>query len=216
MKKVKKIIVIGSGGHAKVVIDILHEMGNYEIIGVTSNSLLKGTIFSGYKVLGDDNSLIEFSSKEISIAMGIGGFRDNVLREKIFRLIKSLGFSFVNVIHPSAKISKTVKLGESVVIFPGVVVNTDVEIGDNTIIATSSSIDHETFVGENVLISAGVTIGAYSRINDNALIALGAKIISGVDIGKNVLVAAGAVVIKDVLPDEIVFGIPAAPKKRKL
>ena len=209
----KKVIVLGSGGHAKVVIDILHAMDTIEIFGITSKTLSEGENFSGYPVLGDDSVLEQFSNYEYLIAMGIGGYRDNNLREIVFKLVKSLDFEFINIIHPSAIISKTAIIGDSVTIFPGVVLNTEVQIGDNSIVATSSTIDHETIVGENFLISAGVTIGANAFINDNALLALGSKIISGIKVGRNALIAAGAVVINDVADNEIVFGIPARKKE---
>jgi UDP-perosamine 4-acetyltransferase len=208
----KKVIVIGSGGHAKVVIDILHEMQNVEIFGITSNSLSAGSFYIGYQILGDDEVLSQYVDQNYFIAMGLGGYRDNNLREKVYNYAKELGFSFINVIHPNAIISKTVKLGESIVIFPGVVLNTDVQIGNNSIVATGSTIDHETIIGNNVLVSAGVTVGACSKIQDNSLLALGSKVISGIAIGRNAVVAAGAVVIKNVQNNETVFGIPAKPK----
>lgn len=211
----KKVIIIGSGGHAKVVIDILLEMKDVEIIGLTSNNLYAGTLFAGFKVIGDDKILTKYLNKDYLIAIGIGGYRNNNSREKIYKRIKQLGFQFINAIHPRAIISRTVILGEAIVIYPGVVVNSDVQIGNNTIIATGSTIDHETLVGNNVLISAGVTIGAYSIIEDNSLLALGSKIISGIKIGMNAIVAAGAVVVKDVLEYESVFGIPAKTKSNK-
>lgn len=209
----KNVIVIGSGGHAKVIIDIIQSMNKYKIIGITSQSFIKGEMFIGHEVIGDIDVLREYNPMECLIAMGIGGFRDNLTREKNFIAIKNMGFSFLNVIHPSAIISKTCLFGEGIVIFPGVILNTDVSVGDNTIIATGSTIDHETVIGKHTLVSAGVTIGAYTKINDHALIALGAKVVSGINIGKNSLVAAGAVVIKDVQDKEIVYGIPAKPIK---
>lgn len=209
----KKVIVIGSGGHAKVVIDILNLMSNIEIIGITSKSLHKGTEFFNYTVLGDDTILNEFVlDNEVYVAMGLGGFRDNNLRKQVYNYCKNLGLSFVNVIHPSAIISNTAKIGEGVVIFPGVVINTDVTIGNNVIIATNSSIDHETIISDHVLISAGAIIGAYTKIDDGALIALGANVVSGIIIGSNSLVAAGAVVINNVEAEESVYGIPAKVK----
>jgi UDP-perosamine 4-acetyltransferase len=212
----KKVIVIGSGGHAKVVIDILQEMKDNEIIGVTSNSPKTNSVFFGYPVLGDDNVLNGYLKHEnIYVAMGIGGYQDNHLRENVFHFIKSIGFTFINVIHPSAIISSSVKLGEGVVIFPGVVINTDVEIGNNTIVATGSSIDHETIVDDHVLISAGVTVGAYSTIEKGVLLALGSKVISGLTVGSYSLVAAGAVVVSNIDRNQRVFGIPAKPQKNK-
>jgi len=205
----KKVIVVGSGGHAKVVIDILHEMKSVEILGITSKSLLPGSTFFGYPIIGDDEILLKHTNSNYLIAMGLGGYRNNNLRTQLYSYIKKLGFNFINTIHPTAFISKTVKLGESVTIFPGAVINTDVQIGNNSIIATGATIDHETIIGNNVLISAGVTVGAYTVIKDNALLALGSKIISGITIGENSLIAAGAVVVNDIDNNESVFGVPA-------
>ena len=212
----KKVIVIGSGGHALVVIDILHSMTEYEIVGVTSNSLDINANFFNYPVLGDDKIIKEYVNDEnYFAAMGLGGYRNNNLRQKVFELVKSMGMSFINVIHPSAIISQTVKIGEGSVIFPGVVLNTKVQIGKNTIVATGSTVDHETIIGDHVLISAGVTIGAYSLVNNGALLALGSKIVSGITIGSNSLVAAGAIVINNIEENSKVYGIPAKEKYKK-
>jgi UDP-perosamine 4-acetyltransferase len=208
----KEIIVIGSGGHAKVVIDIIHEMEDCQIVGITSISLKLGSFFCGYPILGDDNILNEYRDKKnLLIAMGLGGYKDNILREKVFNLVKSIGFDFINVIHPSAIISRTVKMGEGIVIFPGVVINTDVELGNNIIVATGSTIDHETVVNDHTLISAGVTVGAYSSLGQGTLLALGSKVISGVTVGSYSLVAAGAVVVNNIGQNQRVFGVPAKP-----
>lgn len=209
----KKVIVIGSGGHAKVVIDILQEMKSVEIFGITSNSLKSGETFCGYLILGNDDDLLNYEPKDYDIVIGVGGFVNNKLRKEIYYKIKEKGFSFFNAIHPKATISKTAMIGEAVVIFPGVIVNTDVQIGHNTIIITGSSIDHESVIEDHVLVSAGVTIGANTLIKEGTLVALGAKIISGITIGKNCLIAAGAVVVNDINDDLKVFGIPAKSKE---
>lgn len=212
MKK-EKIILIGTGGHAGVVLDILNEIDQYEIIGVTTKGLNKGDYFKDILVLGDDSVLAEFKKKGIDkVALGIGGFKDNYLRKSIFLYLKELGFEVISVVHPKSIISRTVEIGEGACIFPGVIINSNVRIGNNVIIATGSSIDHETIIEDHVLISAGVTIGACSLIKQEALIALGAKIVSGISIGAETLIAAGAVVVQDIANNEKVYGIPAKKK----
>jgi sugar O-acyltransferase (sialic acid O-acetyltransferase NeuD family) len=209
----EKVIIIGSGGHAKVVIDIILEMGEFDIFGVTSNSIPKGEHFFGYLVLGDDDILPGLMKNGIiKVAMGLGGYRDNRIRKDVYNKVKMIGMKFINVIHPKSIISRSVVLGEAVTVFPGAIINTSVTIGNNVIVATGSSIDHETKIGDHVLISAGVTIGAYSIIGDEALLALGSKIISGITIGRNTLLAAGAVVVKSTGENSIMFGVPAKAK----
>jgi UDP-perosamine 4-acetyltransferase len=207
----KKAIIIGDGGHAKVIIDIIHEIGNIEIIGITSNMNYElNHRFCGYRILGKDD-IFKNIDKNIYAVMGIGGYRDNTLRKRVFEYVKGLNITFLNIIHPSAVVSKSVKMGEGVVVFPGVVLNTEVIVGDDTIIATGATVDHESFIGNHVLISAGVTIGANCEISNSTLVALGAKVISGLRIGENSLIAAGAVVVKDIQNNSKVFGIPAKP-----
>jgi len=211
----KKVIIVGSGGHAKVVIDILNEMDDIEIIGITSNSMEAGADFLNYPILGDDRILVKYANKKnYYAAMGLGGYRDNILRKKIFNGLKEQGINFLNVVHPSTTISKSAIIGEGVVVFPGVVINAEVQIGNNSIIATGSTIDHETIIGNHVLVSAGVTVGAYTKIEDEVLLALGSKVISGINIGHGSLVAAGSVVIGNVEKNKKVYGIPAKEKKQ--
>lgn len=208
----KDIIVVGSGGHAKVVIDIIQNMKKFQICGITSNSIPQGELFYGFNVLGKDDIIRDYNPNSYCLAMGIGGFKDNNLRKKVYDLLKSWGYTFVKVIHPTAIISESCIIGEGTVVFPGAILNTEVVVGNNTIIATGATIDHETKIGHHVLVSAGVNIGAYCVIEDSSLIALGAKVISGISIRNNALVAAGAVVVKDVQEQQTVFGVPAKVK----
>lgn len=213
----KNIIIIGDGGHAAVIIDIINTINKispeFKILGVTSNSSPAGTIFKNSPILGDDSYLNTLEINSVYLAMGLGGFRNNKLRKVVYDKCKLLGFSFINLIHPSAIVSDTVLMGEGITIFPGAVINTNVRIGNNTIIATSSSIDHDTIVGNNVLISAGVTVGADTTIESDSLLALGSKIISGLHLGENTLVAAGAVLINNTIENTTVYGIPAKEKR---
>lgn len=211
----EKIILIGAGGHAMIMVDIINEMNKYEIVGITTNNPEQNTYFEGIPIIGDDNVLLHYKQKGItSVAIGVGGFVNNNLRRKIYTHLKSLGFTIIQAIHPNTVISKTAILGEGITIFPGVIINPHVRVGNNVIIATGSTIDHESEIENHTLISAGVTIGGYSRVKEGALIALGAKIISGVEVGKNALVAAGAVVVSDIPDDSQVFGIPAKQKNK--
>lgn len=210
----KKIIIIGDGDHALVVIDILNEMKSsgedIEILGLTSINYEVGISFHGVKVLGNDDILLRYlNDQDIFIVLGVGGFKSNSVRKKMFIKFTELGLNYFNVIHPKSIISKSVKIGKGVVIFPNVILNANVEIGDNTIIATSTSVDHGTKINNHVLISAGVTIGGNVKIGEETLLALGSKVISNVNIGYCVLVAAGAIVVSDIEANKTVFGIPA-------
>lgn len=213
MKNKKRIIILGTGGHAKLLVDIAEQSGEYEVIGFTDKTRREGE-FAGYPVLGDDSILQKYLEEGLTtVAIGVGGFKDNLLRKEIYQRIKKQGFEVATIIHPSCIISPSVIIKEGAVLFAGVTINNDVEIGENTIIATSSTIDHDTIIGSHVLISAGVTIGAYTKIKEGVLCALGAKVISGVEIEKEILIGAGAVVVKDLMEKGLYIGCPAKIKK---
>ncbi|MCF6365365.1 MAG: NeuD/PglB/VioB family sugar acetyltransferase [Bacteroidales bacterium] len=208
----KKVIIVGDGGHAKILIDILLETKQYKILGVTSKQNNKKE-FCGLPVLGDDSVLYSYYEKGMkNIALGIGGFKDNKLRTAIFNKFHSKGFNIINAIHPKAVIAKSVLLNKGITVFAGAILNSEVKIGNNVIIATGATIDHESSIGDNCLISAGVTIGANVKVGKGTLCALGSKLISGINIGHMVLVAAGAVVVNDINANTSVFGIPAKEK----
>lgn len=209
----EKIIIIGAGGHAKVVIDIIELQSNYEIIGIIAQEDEKKKELFGYKIYKGDKYLLTFYNKGIkNIAIGIGGYKSNSLRKKIFNKVQKIGFNIPALIHPKAIVSSTAKIDDGSVIFAGVILNPEVQIRKNSIIATGSSIDHETIIEDHVLVSAGVTVGACTLIKEEVLVALGAKIISGVEIGSKALIASGAVVVNNINPETIVFGVPARSK----
>lgn len=208
----EKIIIIGDGGHARMILDFLEEKKIYDIIGITTNNQEKKD-FYGYPILGDDNQLEIYKKKGISkVAIGIGGFTNNILRKNVFNFAKSIGFVIETIIHDSAVISRYAKIGEGTVIMPNVTVNNDVVIGNNCVIANGAVISHETIIKDHVLISAGVIVGGNSIIDEGVLLALGSKVISGVKVGAHSLVAAGAVVVSNILENSKVFGIPAREK----
>lgn len=210
----EEIIILGTGGHAAVIIDIIESANKFKIIGITDITLSKGTIFKGYKILGNDSVLMDYFNNGCrNVAIGIGGYTNNNLRSTIFIKMKRMGFKIPHHIHPSANISRSVKIGEGSIIFSGVNINTDVIIGENNIIATGSNIDHETILGNNVLISAGVTLGGYVKISEKVLCAIGCNVVSGVEVGSEILIGAGALVVKSIFKPGIYLGIPAKLKE---
>jgi len=209
----KTIAVVGAGGHALIVLDILEKMGGVQIAGLVDPSLPPGSLCHGYSVLGNDDMLPALKAQGLNnLALGVGGFKNNGTRRAIFGRLKTAGFELISPIHPDSVVSPRASLGEGCCVFAGVTVNPACVLGDNVIIATNSSIDHETTLESHVLISAGCTIGGNVTIGEGSLVAIGATVVSGVKIGRNALVAAGAVVVKDVEDGLTVMGVPARVK----
>lgn len=214
IKMKDKIIIVGGGGHAKIIVDIISKLNKYEIEGIVEKNQNFDNSLNEYPFYYGDEYLQYFYKKGIKNAvLGVGGFKDNKVRKKLFNHMSSIGFKIENIIDPTAIISKSIKIGTGNTIFPGVVINTGVNIADNVIIATGTTIDHDTRIDNHVLVSAGVTIGGYCHIEEGSLIALGANIVSGVRIGNNSLIAAGSTVVNNIKENSKVYGIPAKPKQ---
>lgn len=205
----KDLIIIGDGGHANVLIDIIESSTDYNIIGLTSKESSNGSRY-GYPILGDDNVIDLYLSRGLTnIAIGVGAYMDNTYRDSLFHKMRKKGLNVVNLIHKSSHLGRNVKFGCGAVIFPGVILNSNVTVGNNVIIATGSTVDHDSIIEDSVLISAGVTVGAATKIGQRVLIALGAKLISHVEVAESTLIGAGAVVVKDIKISGKYFGIPA-------
>ncbi|MGE5607178.1 MAG: acetyltransferase [Bacteroidota bacterium] len=201
------VIVLGAGGHAKVLIDILR-LRNISILGVVCP---KSNDEYGLNIpwLGEDEILVNYLNQSIRLVNGIGSVKATLKRREIFEKYKKLGFNFSSVIHPSAVIAADVKLGEGVQIMAGAVLQTGSQIGENTIINTKVSVDHDCIIGAHVHLSPGVTLSGNVYIGNGTHVGTGANIIQGIKIGEGSLVGAGGLVIRDVKSKVTVFGVPA-------
>jgi sugar O-acyltransferase (sialic acid O-acetyltransferase NeuD family) len=205
----KPIIVLGAGGHTKVLIDALHQQ-SANLLGITdADPSLYGKSIMGIPIIGDDHSVLKYGVNDIVLVNGLGMVNRSGIRMQIYEIFKECGYSFVNVIHPSAVISPETQLAEGVHIMAGAIIQTSVTIGVNTIVNTRCSVDHECIVGNHVHIAPGATISGGVRIEDRVLIGAGATIIQGIHVGANSIVGAGAVVTEDIMDGVTVTGIPA-------
>lgn len=202
----KRIIILGAGGHAKVVLESLKSMF-HEIIGFTDiNS--KATLQT-LRYIGDDRAVLAYDPEEILLVNGLGSIKDTQKRKKLFDDFKQHGYSFLSAIHPSAIIADDVQLGEGVHIMAGGIVQPGSIIGSNTIVNTKASIDHDCSIGNHVHIAPGVTLSGNITVQDEVHIGVGATIIQAMTIENNSIIGAGAVVIRDVLANTTVAGVPA-------
>ncbi|MDI6703310.1 MAG: acetyltransferase [bacterium] len=212
----KKVVGVGAGGHAKVLIDILKKEDTYEIVGITDvKQELFGSEIFGIPIIGSDEELPRLFESGVGYAfIGVGSVRDPSLRTYLFRKTLQIGFRMINIVHKSAIISDEVVLGCGISIMAGAIINIGVKIGDNVIINTGAIIEHDCVIEDNVHISPGVKIGGGVRIGKDTHIGIGATIIQNKTIGEDVVVGAGSVVIRNV-PDRVtVVGSPAKILKK--
>lgn len=194
------VIIIGAGGHARVLLDAL-QLLPCGIIGFVDPAVAMGaTGPGGLPVLGGDEALKDYSPSEVQLVNGIGSIGATASRAAVWWRGKEAGFTFARVVHPSAIVSASAILGEGVQVMAGCVVQTGAEIGPNSIVNTCASVDHDCKIGESVHIAPSVTLSGNVRVGDRAHIGTGSIVIQGISIGADSLVAAGAVVYRD-LPE---------------
>src|SRR5690554_3324545 len=165
----KKIILLGAGGHASVVLNVLLQNNNIKIVGFTDSNYSENNTYKSYPIIGTDNILEEVFRVNIAdhAFITVGSTGDNVLRQELFNKIKSIGFKSLNIIHNKTIISKKeVQLGQGNFISAGVVINPDVEIGNNNIINTGSIIEHGCYIGNHIHIAPGAVLAGNVCVGD--------------------------------------------------
>jgi sugar O-acyltransferase (sialic acid O-acetyltransferase NeuD family) len=203
------IFLYGAGGHAKVVIDIIKESGKDSIRFLIDDAVnLKGTIFSGYPVVGTRHDLLDKLKKKPA-SRGIISIGENDVRYKIYQWFLKNGMQLATAIHPQACLAKSATLGYGTVLMAGVVINASVIVGNNSIINTHSSIDHDSNIGNHVHIGPGSVLCGNVTIGDLSMIGAGSTVVPNITIGKKVVVGAGSTVIHDVPDGIMVAGSPA-------
>lgn len=197
------VIVVGAGGHARVLIDVLQRCGR-EMIGLTDPSRKIGEDCYGVEVLGDDSALLSYSPDEIELVNGLGSIPGVDIRWKVAADFRSKGYRFAQVVHPSAIIGCDVSLGEGVQIMAGTVIQPGVSIGDFSIINTGATVDHDCRIGRMCHLAPGVTLSGTVDLGDYTHVGTGASIVQGITVGSNCVIAAGSVVYTDI-PDNVTF-----------
>ncbi len=201
-------VIIGAGGHGRVVLDIMQHEGLHEVIGfLDSNPDLHGRLMDGVEVLGPIQRLAGLKEKGVRGAIVAVGH--NGTRRSFGEQVQRLGHELVSAIHPSANIASNVSIGRGVVVAAGALVCAHCQIGDGVILNTGCLVDHETMIGTACHLCPGVKIAGRVTIESGAFVGIGATVIQHVRVGHDSVIGAGAVVLKDVPPMSTVVGLPA-------
>lgn len=206
----KKIILIGGGGHCKVVISQLEKLDKFEIAGIVDNYKPVGSSVMEVKVIGKDEDLENFYRKGIRCALiAVGSIKDNSKRHRLFDIAKRIGYEFPVIISPEAIVDESVKIDEGTLVMTGCIVNVDSFIGKDCIINTGAIIEHDCKIGNHCHIAPGVHLSGGVEIDDLSFVGIGSTIIQGIKIGRNVIVGAGSVVTNDIPDNAVVVGNPS-------
>jgi sugar O-acyltransferase (sialic acid O-acetyltransferase NeuD family) len=205
----KKIILLGSGGHASVLFEALSLL-NEQLKGIVDKQSKR--FFDHCPYLGDDVYLDSLEPSHFKLVNGIGrnGYQNR--RAEIFQNFKTKGFDFLSVIHPSVILARDVSCNEGVQLMAGVIIQPNVQIHKNVIVNTGALIEHDSYIAEHVFVGPRATICGGARIDEHAFIGAGAVLLPGVKVGKNAVIGAGAVVLKDIPENHLAVGNPACLK----
>lgn len=191
------VVLIGGGGHAKVVLDSL--MGEKRRVCGIFDEFKSGHLFEVPII--DAATFQQLTSAVVIIAIG-----DNASRKRLATKTKQ---SFTHTIHPSALVAGSVSIGEGSMILHGTILQPFVTVGKHTIANTGSRIDHDCSIGDYAHLAPGVVLCGQVSIGEGTLVGASAVVIPGIRIGRWAIIGAGAVVTKDVPDYAIAVGNPA-------
>jgi sugar O-acyltransferase (sialic acid O-acetyltransferase NeuD family) len=191
---VKKIILIGGGGHCRSVIDVIEQEAKFEIIGIIDKSEFLGSKILGYRVIGNDLNLKSLAEKYKYALITVGQIRSPILRIKLFDLAIKAGFILPVIISPNAYVSKYSKIGNGSIIMHHAIVNPNTFIGDNCIINSKALIEHDCIISNHCHISTNAIINGEVKIGSKCFIGSNVTTKNRVIIKKNSFIKAGTLV----------------------
>lgn len=192
------IILLGCGGHAKSVVDVICRQKKYKILGFVDNEKSSFT-YRNYEVIGTDDDLERIFAEGTRWAfISIGYLGKGVIREKLNLKLKKIGFKLATVIDPSAVLAEDSIISPGCFVGKHAVINSDSKIGENVIVNSGAIIEHDCSIGEFTHVAVSATICGGVRIGKRCLIGANSTIIQGKHIGDNVIIGAGCIVYKDI------------------
>lgn len=196
-----EVIIIGAGGHGKVIADIVLSAGN-TLLGFLDDGKV-GQSHVGFPVLGKQEDYVNYPNAEFLIAVGNAAARQRIAKEMA-------GVRWHTAIHPTAVISKLdVIIGEGTVVMANAVINPGASIGRHCIVNTAAVVEHDNIIEDYVHISVGAKLAGVVTVGKSTWIGVGAVVKNATAICENCMIGAGAVVVKDIVEPGTYVGVPA-------
>lgn len=200
-----RILGVGAGGHAKVLLDALQAAGGHEVVGLLATSGAGPVL--GVPILGGDELLPQLRAEGVTGAfVGLGNL---AARQRLFARLRELGFEVVQIRHPRATVAASVTAGAGLAVLAGAVINPEAVLGDNVIVNTGAVVEHDCRLGSHVHVAPGAVLCGGVHVGDATHVGAGAVVREGLRLGRGVVVGAGAVVVRDVADGQTVVGVPA-------
>lgn len=211
------IVVIGSSGHARSIIDILELNERYKIVGLIDSFIKPHTIVNNYEVLGDE-FMLPMICKKYNIYGGIVAIGNNwnrkIMIEKINKM--EMNFIYISAIHPNAAISKKAIIGHGTCVMSCAVINTNTTIGKHCIINSGAIVEHDSVISDYASIATGALLAGKVCVGEKSAIGIGATIIEKTSVGDECIIGANSLINKTVPSYEIWYGIPGKFIKKNI
>lgn len=201
----KPIIILGGGGHASVLIDILSFM-NSKVIGITDPLLEKGSLVNGVSVIGCDDRVLDFANSEVLLVNALGPRPKSLIREILSQKFINLGYQFLTLIHPRAYVSSSAKIEDGAQIMAGAIVQAQSHIGMLSVVNTGAIIEHDCSVGEYGHIAPGAILCGGVQAGSGVFVGCGAVVLENLRLEANSTIAAGVTLRRNLLRKEIFYG----------
>ena len=204
----KRVVIIGAGGHAREVAEILRACSHdTAVLGfVDDQPELEGKIINGLPILGGWSWFHSADMAEVAVICAVGS--PEARRNLALRATES-GLSFCNAVSPLAYVSPNARIGQGVMVFPNAVISTDCALGDHTIINVASTVSHDTELGSFSTLNPGVHVAGNVSIGEGCYLGVGASVIHGISVGAWSMVGGGAIVTGDLPANVTAVGVPA-------
>lgn len=200
----RSLLVLGCGGHGRVVADAALDCGYDEIAFLDDAEQARRP--AGARVLGPFAAASELVAEWPAAIVAIG---DGGVRMRLFDTLRRLAFQTPNIVHPSAVVSRGATLGDGVFVAAGAVINVGARIGDAVIVNTGARIDHDCAIGAGSHIAPGATLSGSVVVGERVWLGTGCSVRQGVTIGGGALVGVGAAVVTDLAAGKTYAGVPA-------
>lgn len=204
IKSKDRLLILGAGGHGKVIADVAKKMNCWTEIAFLEDNPAKAEGLP-YEIIGRVEEFDQFLEK-YDLMVGIGA---NERREELQLKLETAGASMATILHPSAILGGNVTIGEGSVVMAGVIINTGTKIGKGCILNTAATIDHENNIEDFVHLSPGVHTAGNVTVRTLTWLGIGSSVIQNITIAKDCMIGAGAVVVKDLKETGIYLGVPA-------
>lgn len=207
----KPVLIIGAGGHAKVLADALLASGR-QVLGFVESRAKDGhqaEVLPGLLVLGTDEVLLSYTPAKVELVNGLGGIDCGGLRRRVQAKLEADGWYFSGVCHPAAQVSPFAFVSAGVQLLACCVIQAGARLGVGSIINTAAVVEHDSTLEEYVHVAPGAILCGNTYVGCNSHIGAGAVVRHGIILGSNTLVGAGAVVVRNFEGQGTLIGVPA-------